>query len=290
MIVKIAAFLSVLSAQAADLPDIQTVAPDLSPPPMVEGDAQPGARVRQTAAEYEGTDVYHALYLPTDWREGERYPVIVEYAGNGPYTNDYGDVCTGKVEDCSLGYGISGGEGFIWVCLPYVSADGRRNQLQWWGDIEATVNYCKRAVPRVCEEYGGDPAKVILTGFSRGSIACNFIGLHDEAIAALWCAFVCHSHYDGVKAWPYEGADRASATARLQRLRERPQFICHEGSVDATREFLAAAYSGGAFTFQAIPYRNHTDTWVLRPIPARDKLREWLSRVLAGNLKTRSTR
>ncbi|GMV94194.1 MAG: hypothetical protein AMXMBFR82_39720 [Candidatus Hydrogenedentota bacterium] len=276
MIVKIAALLSVISAQASELPDIRAVEPDLSLPPMTEGNPQPGARVRQTAPEYEGTDVYHALYLPTDWRAGERYPVIVEYAGNGPYKNDYGDVCTGKVEDCSLGYGVSGGEGFIWLCLPYVSADGQRNQLQWWGDIDATVDYCRRMVPRICETYGGDPSKVILTGFSRGSIACNFIGLHDDAISALWCAFICHSHYDGVKAWPYEGSDRASAMARLQRLGDRPQFISHEGSVDATRDYLATAYPGGDFTFQSLLYRNHTDTWVLRDIPARDALRHWI--------------
>jgi len=276
---------SALAAQPASLPDIHDVPHDLTPPAMATGDPAPGLRVRQTAPEYEGTDVHHSLYLPTDWREGERYPVIVEYAGNGNYENKYGDVCTGKVEDCSLGYGISGGEGFIWVCMPYISEDGQQNQLQWWGDLDATVAYCKRAVPRICEEYGGDPSKVILTGFSRGSIACNFIGLHDDEIAALWRAFVCHSHYDGVKEWPYEGSDRASALTRLRRLSNRPQFISHEGSVDTTKSYLAETRPDGSFTFHVLPYRNHTDTWVLRDVPERRALRAWLAGVLQAQAR-----
>ena len=51
---------------------------------------------------------------------------------------------------------------------------------------------------RVCEQYGGDRAAVILTGFSRGAIACNYLGLHNEEIAGLWRAFIPYSHYDGV--------------------------------------------------------------------------------------------
>ena len=68
-----------------------------------------------TLSDYEDSYVYHSLYLPKDWKAGKQYPVIVEYAGNGPYRNRQGDICTGKVEDCNLGYGISGGEGFIWL-------------------------------------------------------------------------------------------------------------------------------------------------------------------------------
>jgi len=40
-------------------------------------------------------------------------------------------------------------------------------------------------VKMICEKYGGDSAKVFLAGFSRGSIACNYIGLHNNQIASL---------------------------------------------------------------------------------------------------------
>jgi hypothetical protein len=45
--------------------------------------------------------------------------VIVEYAGNGNYSNASGDVSRGVPEGSNLGYGISGGKGFVSVCAPY---------------------------------------------------------------------------------------------------------------------------------------------------------------------------
>lgn len=263
-------------------PDIKTVPPDLMTPKMVEGEPAPGKRVRQVAAEYKGTQVHHALYLPTDWKPGRKYPVLVEYAGNGPYRNRYGDVSTGRVEGSNLGYGISGGKGFIWLCLPYVNAKKKRNETRWWGDVAATVEYCKKTVPRICRDYGGDPSAVILVGFSRGAIACNYIGLHDDEIAKLWRAFVPYSHYDGVRRWGYAGGDRAAALKRLKRLKGRPQFICRENSVTETQKYLVSAGVKGDFTLMVTPFRNHNDRWAHRDTPQRRRLRAWVKRVLAG--------
>lgn len=222
------------TAAPPDPPDIRSVEADLTVPPMSEGEAAPGKRVKEILPGYEKTQVYHALYLPDDWQRGGEYPVIVEYAGNGDYRNQYGDQCTGRPERSKLGYGISAGRGFLWVCLPYLDGKGTANVINWWGDPPAhdarpTVEYAKKAVPWICERYGGDPGKVILAGFSRGAIACNHIGLYDDEIARLWRAFVPYSHYDGVvEGWGYAGGDRAAALRRLERLKGRPQFICHE--------------------------------------------------------------
>ena len=98
----------------------------------------------------------------------------------------------------------------------------------------------------VCEKFGGDPKRVVLAGFSRGAIACNYIGLHDDDIASLWCGFICHSHYDGVsEKWDYPNADRKSAAIRLARLGDRPQFISQEGSVAVTKAYLEKAHPTG---------------------------------------------
>ncbi len=268
--------------------DIQSVAPDRVVPPMVAGEPAPVRRVRQVTPGYEQTQVYHTLYLPTDWRRGGRYPVIVEYTGNGPYENKYGDVCSGRVEDAKLGYGLGGGEGFIWVCMPFLNNKGTANVRQWWGDppgydARPTVEYCKKTVQYVCERWGGDARRVVLVGFSRGSIACNYIGLHDDRIAKLWRAFVCYSHYDGlIENWPYPGADRKSATERLNRLAGRAQFICGESqeSLDQVRAHLKSTGVEAPFAFVPTGFRNHNDAWVLRPSKGRTQLRDWLSRVV----------
>lgn len=273
------------SAQAAALADLSRVPPDLTVPGLTEGVPAPGRRVRLTAAGWGDAEVSHVLYLPTDWQPGRVWPVLVEYAGNGGYTNAYGDACAGTVEGCRLGYGISGGAGFLWLCLPYVekSGEGMRNAVKWWGDVELSKRYCMAAVREACKSYGGDATRVVLCGFSRGSIGCNYLGLWDDEISPLWRAFICHSHYDGVsERWPYAGADRAAALTRLSRLRGRAQFISHEGSTSAVEQWLRSTGIEGAWTFAAIPFRNHSDAWVLRDTPVRRQLRVWLQGVLAA--------
>jgi hypothetical protein len=289
----LAAAVILLCASVAfpDPADIRDVEADLQVPAILSKPAA-GKRSKETLADWADTDVYHVVYLPTDWRPNRRFPVLVEYAGNGPYKNGFGDVSTGRVEGSKLGYGISGGRGFIWVCLPYLNNDGMANVRSWWGDRprydpRPTIKYCKKAVPWICKKYGGDPDRVILAGFSRGAIACNFIGLHDDEIAKLWCGFVAFSHYDGVvDRWGYPGCDRASALARLRRLGDLPQFICGESgtgqhSVTATKAYLESTGVKGNFTFRETGFRNHNDAWTLRPSAAREKLRTWVKRVVA---------
>jgi hypothetical protein len=274
--------------------DIREVEPDLELPAMTRGEPRAGARVKQVLPASAQTAVHHALYLPTDWAPEGRYPVIVEYAGNGGYRGPFGDVCTGTVEGCKLGYGLTAGEGHLWVCLPYLDASGTSNVRQWWGsgpdlDPGPTVAYCREAVRWICEQWGGDSDAVVLVGFSRGALACNYIGLHDDQIAGLWRGFVPFSHYDGVAVhWPYPHADRRSALERLRRLDGRPQFICSESlpgnepNVATTQQYLEATGVEGDWTFVPTGFRNHSDAWVLRPSPARSALRAWLEETLAG--------
>ena len=269
----------------AELPDLSSVVTDLVTPKVEEGTPAAGKRVTQTTKGWEGTAVHHALYLPTDWKPGVKHPVIVEYAGNGGYKNKFGDVSEGTVEGSNLGYGLSAGRQFIWVCMPYIEMkDGKKqNAPLWWGDVEETVRYCLATVRDVCASYGGEADNVFIAGFSRGAIGCNYIGLHNDEISRLWRGFICHSHYDGVREnWPYAGADRASALVRLQRLNGRPQWISHEGGPQATEAYLKQTGVKGDFTFVTMPFRNHSDQWTLRDIPERRQAREWLAKVLSG--------
>jgi len=264
---------------SAELPDIRSVPADLLVPAISEGPPAAGKRVRH------GLGV---LYLPADWKADAKWPVIVELAGNGGYTNQFGDVSTGLPEGSNLGYGLSGGRDFIWLCAPYLNTKGDAVAIKWWGDAptydrQPTLKYLRETVKNVCRDYGGNTSKVVLCGFSRGAIACNYLGLHDDETARIWCGFFAYSHYDGVKKWPYQGSDRDSALLRLQRLGNRPQFICGENTnAHETEQYLRPLLPNADLTFLGTSFRNHNDAWTLRPSPARDKAREWLQRMVKG--------
>ncbi|WP_063709087.1 hypothetical protein [Rhodopirellula sallentina] len=257
---------------------------DLITPVMTDETPAAGRRVRQVAAEYEGTDVFHALYLPRDWQPDKQYPVIVEYTGNRWAPS----LSTGRVEDANLGFGLSGGTRYLWVSMPYVETNHRENAEMWWGDRDATVQYCKTNLPRICDAFGGDRERVVLCGFSRGAIACSYIGLADDEIAGWWKGIVTHDHFDGEREWKYPGSDRESALSRLVRLRGRPVLVCSTRASEIRDSYLGAVSTLADFTFLDVPTKQifdipegkvihpHTDRWMHRPNTYRDVARDWI--------------
>lgn len=261
---------------------------DLTSPVMTGEDPGPGKRVLQAAPEYEGTDVYHALYLPVDWKPGGTYPVIVEYTGNyWPPSNS-----SGEVKDANLGYGMSGGREFIWVAMPYIETGGQENAITWWGDIQATVDYCKLNLPRICEEFGGDMDNLFVCGFSRGAIGVSYIGLADNEIASFWKGMFTHDHFDGQKEWEYPDSEREAALKRLARLKGRPVLVCSTKASRIRDEYLVDHLNLGEFTFLNVPTTElfdipegsvihpHTDLWMHKNSDYRKQARTWLSSVI----------
>jgi hypothetical protein len=268
-------------------------------PPLVEGPPAAGRRATVTAPEYAGTQVRHLLALPDDWTpdwkaRGKSWPVIAEYTGNHFPTSG----STGEVEGAGLGYGVARGRA-LWIVLPYVAKDRRKNEITWWGDLDATVAYAKTNLPRICAEFGGDARRVVLCGFSRGAIGVSFLGLHDDEVAGLWRGFWAHDHFDGVLAWsaPW-GAPlaryREEAAGRLRRLQGRPVLISQGHPGEQTRAFVApivprnvdyltvdmtALY--GPFPNAAVKHP-HNDRWPLRDGPASAAARAWFERVTAA--------
>jgi hypothetical protein len=256
---------------------------DLITPAMTAGDPAPGKRVRQVAPEYKGTKVYHTLYLPTDWQKSKRYPVLVEYTGNKfPACGS-----TGEVKGANLGYGLSGGEGFIWVSMPYIQMGKKENAVTWWGDRQATIDYCKVNLPRICKEFGGDIENLFICGFSRGAIACSYIGLADDEIASFWKGMIAHDHFDGQNKWGYPESDRTSALKRLARLQGRPVLVCGNKN-----DYLKDHPKLGTFTFLPVPVseifnipegpviHRHTDLWAHRHSATRQIARDWLLKLV----------
>ena len=246
-------------------------------PAMTDDAPAAGKFVRQIAEEYRGTQVFHGLYLPLNWQPGKTYPVIVEYAPN----NSPQYKCSGRVEDCRMGYGLSGGRDFIWVVMPYVNSQKKENQLTWWGDEDATARYCVANLRRVCEQFGGDPNAVLVTGFSRGAIACGYIGLRDETIADIWLGFLPHSHIDGGR------FTTKGALERLTRARGRPTFVTYGSDDNGKPESIkGAAILRGLkcpVVEREIANLGHADTWIENETPTRAEMRTWI----AETLKTR---
>jgi hypothetical protein len=194
----------------------------------------------------------------------------------------------------------------------------------WWGDPDLTAAYAKAAVTDICERWGGDPNAVILTGYSRGAIACNYIGLRDDEVAKLWLAIVPTSHYDN-RRWGMSETEFQLGSKRLRRLGDTPQYVCGEhhladkhndnkllklvrdkkfSTIEAAkqeldllpmieqediRKFIMKNRPTANVTFADFPWVNHTGEWVLRDTAERRKLRVWVKfQVHAGKLEQQS--
>gem|GEM_PF-299643 len=266
--------------------DMRDVSPDLVPPLTHKpGDATPG---RKMALPVQSVSA-NTLYLPTNWNQNQKWPILVELPGNWSDRNDRGDDCSGMNGDGALAFGLSGGYGAICLSVPFLSSDGKSLMSTWWGDppmydAAPTIANLKAVIAETCEKYNGDPNRVILVGFDRGSIAVNAVGLSSDHAAGRWKAAVCFSHYDGVGNWAFAKSDAASAIERLKRLGSRPQFIISESPADGpalsdqAKEFIEKSGVQGDFTFATTGFLNHSDQWALRPSPARTQLREWLAK------------
>ncbi len=266
----------------AESPDMVTVKPDLIVPRCLEAEPSAGKRVFCRLSDSKSLDVYHCLYLPVDWKPETKYPILVEWGGNR-YRSVTNDESTGRPEDTCLGYGLSAGKNCIWLSVPFLSSQGNQIATTWWGeppeyDSTATLAYCKQALDDACQRFGADPKRAVLCGFSRGAIACNYLGLSNDEFAGLWRAmFVC-SHYDGIRKWPFPDSMGQPAIDRLQRLGVRRQFVCDENvsQLHQIQVHIEQRLQNANVTFQHTGFRNHSDEWILRPSESRVKAREWL--------------
>ncbi len=226
-----------------------------------------------------------------------------------------GETALTEGEQAGMKEFIGGGKGFIWVVLPFVSADQKTDMDWWWGDPDITADYAVAAIDSVCKQWGGDAKEVILTGYSRGAIACNYIGLRNDKIAKLWLGMVPASHYDN-RGWKQSKVDQQRRTERLLRLGSTPQYVCSEihlakrhtdpkllamirekniKTIDAAkrelelqsmldqegiRQFITQNHPKGKFTFVTFPWVNHDGQWILRDTPSRRHLRSWVKRLV----------
>jgi len=264
--------------------DVEVVVVDDHPvcpprPPLMEGEPAPGMFIKVVAPEYEGTGVYHGVYLPPDWTPERRYPVIVESP-----CNTFGQLFTGKVDDTRMGYHWAGCRDVVWIVMPYILNDANLNS--GWGDTPATLAYWRTNVPRTLAAVGGDPGAVLVTGFSRGALGAGWIGLQDDEIADAWAGFYLHSHADapGNGITPDGGAN---SPTRMMRVAGRSSLVSWgavgDGGVtnSVNGADLLTSFGYPVQTF-AVPGVGHTEAWMIDDAASRELVQSWLFATIAA--------
>jgi hypothetical protein len=211
-------------------------------PDVEHGEPMAGKRVYQKLPGWENTRIEHVLTLPKDWKRGTKHPIIVEYTGNVFYHKWCHS--TGLTDQGNLAYGLSRGETFILLNLPFISLDGQREEPNGWGSIEKTSDYCLQVVKFISEKFDGDTGQLFFTGFSRGELAMNYLALRDDRIAPIWRGFIgADPAIASAKKWQgTPGWNRCAAgwDERGARLQGRSFFSQHPsyGPVHVDMEYL----------------------------------------------------
>jgi len=235
------------------------------------GDGPPvaGHRVRYQLPDDEGSRISCLVYLPRDWEPHKSYPLIIEYPGNIFYTPEC--YSTGLPEQCVVGYGMTKGVGAIWVSLPFIDRAADTIAENGWGNPDDTADYAVRVVEQMCGSFGGDRGNVVLTGFSRGAIACGFIGLRNDRIAGLWKAFHLCQHFDG------DGWGGATMEAAIERARRfRGVAVFHTDNSELQVQPVTVTMNVPT-TFMQSSLRAHSTAMFLDDRESTQALRRWFT-------------
>jgi hypothetical protein len=255
-----------VSAQG-DAPEWMRPAGRIDVPVVEDGAPAAGKRVRYRRSGEPNSNIHCVLNLPEDWQFGKKYPVIVEYPGNIFFVP--GCYSTGMPDQCVIGYGITKGKHAICIGMPFLDRNTDKIIENAWGNADETAEYAIRMVAEVCDRFGGDRENIVLTGFSRGAIACGYIGLRNDRIASLWKGFHACQHYDG---GGWNGATLEGAIERAARFRGKAVFQTdnapekYESVMDAMNADVTWAESG---------LDTHSTAMFLDDRPSTQRLREW---------------
>lgn len=241
-------------------------------PDMVHGRPAAGRRVRYQLPVDVDNGIYCALYLPSDWKPGKRYPVIAEFPGNVFFS---ASSCwsTGRPEQCAIGYGISSGTSAIWISLPFVDRSSGEIAEAGFGSNngEDTADHTVAVIDDICNTWGGDRDELFLCGFSRGAIACGYIGLRNNRIAGLWKGFVACQHYDGSN---WRQSKMEAAVERAPRFSGKAIFQV-DNSQEKYQPVVDATDTSVKWTWTKSGLGYHATAMFLDDRPSTKELRQW---------------
>ncbi|WP_166461130.1 hypothetical protein [Flavicella sediminum] len=243
-------------------------------PDMTLETPKAGKRVLYKLKNTEPSDLYAVLYLPKNWNPNKKYPVIVEFPGNIFYTEKC--YSTGRPEQCVIGYGMTKGEDAIWLSMPFVNYKTQKIAESGWGNPEDTADYTVKMVKDVIQNFGADANNLVITGFSRGAIACGFIGLRTKEIASLWKGIHACQHYDG-DGWG--GAKMEDAIKRLKNFQGKSFFQTDNTKNEEPKKMLKNTNVKTTFVNSGL--QAHACDMFLDDRPSTLKLRKWFQDLIS---------
>ncbi|MEM1293756.1 MAG: hypothetical protein AAGH89_00230 [Verrucomicrobiota bacterium] len=231
-----------------------------------------GKRVRYQLPGDPESEIYSVLYLPPNWKPGNLYPVIAEFPGN-LFFNARACWSTGRPEQCQMGYGITSGRDAIWISLPFVDQPNGTIAESGFGSNRGqdTVSHTRKMMDHILSQWGGDRENVYLCGFSRGSIACGYIGLANEEIAELWKGIIGCQHYDGSN---WRESNMEDAVLRAPRFRGQAIFQV-DNSQEKYQPVVDATNPSVDWTWVPSKLGYHATAMFLDDRPAMVTLRQW---------------
>ena len=187
---------------------------------------------RLSIAARDGYPLDASVQLPPDWEEGKRYPVFLPtYSGpNAPSVRDRWSHSTY--------YQFLAQQGFIVLQCNVRSASGRGQQHTGACYRQLGVKELKDledAVDHVCAEFGGDPERVAISGWSYGGFMSAYALTHSDKFALGLAGAGVHDWrlYDTIYTERYmrtpqenkEGYERTSVVRAAKDLRGHLVFI-----------------------------------------------------------------
>jgi hypothetical protein len=177
-----------------------------------------------------------------------------------------------------MGYGISSGKGVIWVSLPFVDRKTGGIAENAFGSRAGTdtIAHAQATMDDICANWGGDHDQLFICGFSRGSIACGYIGLANDEIAALWKGIIGCQHYDGSR---WNQSNIAGAVARAPRFRGRAIFQV-DNSEERYSSVQEATLPEVEWTWRKSGLGYHATAMFLDDRPLMIEIRQWFQDLL----------
>jgi len=237
-------------------------------PEVEEGIPEAGKRVKIHLPEYP--EAYYVLFLPYNFTHTAQFPIIFESPGN-----IYNEISDGLPDSACLGYGISFGMDYIWVCVPFIDDTGHIVRSYWGKNPSSTVDFWLAVLNDLNARFRIDSDKIVLSGFSRGAVSTSYIGNYNDEISSKWSAYFAHSHFDGCCQTLLGNTDE-----RISRIQKKKVLISvggHDIAKKCSRGSYEKLLKGGYdVTFIEVPGLEHSPFWILEDSEVAEEARNWL--------------